>query len=107
MLHVVPAAGGDDLDRRYGADAWRACELGVAAARGRGAVSFERIDPLWQRGAVKSWARQRLVIGCAINTIRSGALAFKRFSSFLACCRPPVRIRRTSTGRYSSATWLG
>jgi hypothetical protein len=33
MLRVVQA-GGDELDRRYGADAWQASELGVAAARG-------------------------------------------------------------------------
>jgi hypothetical protein len=38
-LRVVPA-GGDELDRRYGADAWQASELGVAAPRGQGAVSF-------------------------------------------------------------------
>src|SRR5664279_6643910 len=89
MLRVVPA-GGDELDRRYGADAWQASELGVAAARGRGAVSFDRIDPPWLRGAVKAWARQRLATGCAFNTISAGALAFKRFSSFLACCLLPA-----------------
>jgi hypothetical protein len=88
-LRVVPA-GGDELDRRYGADAWQASELGVAAPRGQGAVSFAGIDPPWLRGAVKAWARRRLVIGCAFNTIRSGALAFQRFSGFLACCQPPV-----------------
>ncbi len=53
MLRVVAAAG-DELDRRYGADAWQACELGMAAARGRGAVGFTGIDPLWVRGAVKA-----------------------------------------------------
>jgi hypothetical protein len=108
MLRVVPA-GGDELDRRYGADAWQASELGVAAARGRGAVSFDRIDPPWLRGAVKAWARQRLATGCAFNTISSGALAFKRFSSFLACCRPPVQdpqdIDRALLERYLA--WLG
>ena len=30
---------------RYAADAWQASELGVPAARGRGAVSFAEIDP--------------------------------------------------------------
>ena len=90
MLDVVPAAG-DQLDRRYGADAWQASELGVAAARGRGAVSFTGIGQPWLREAVKRWARQRLASGCAFNTIRSGALAFKRFSSFLGCCQPPVQ----------------
>jgi integrase len=90
MLAAVPAVG-DELDRRYGADAWQASELGVAAARGRGAVSFTGIGQPWLREAVKRWARQRLATGCAFNTIRSGALAFKRFSSFLACCQPPVK----------------
>ena len=90
ILDVVSAAG-DQLDRRYGADAWQASELGVAAARGRGAVSFTGIGQPWLREAVKRWARQRLASGCAFNTIRSGALAFKRFSSFLGCCQPPVQ----------------
>ena len=89
-LEVVPAAG-DQLDRRYGADAWQASELGVAAARGRGAVSFTGVAQPWLREGVKRWARQRLATGCAFNTIRSGALAFKRFSSFFGCCQPPVQ----------------
>jgi len=91
MLAAVPAAAGDQLDRRYGADAWQASELGVAAARGRGALSFTAIGQPWLREGVKRWARQRLASGCAFNTIRSGALAFKRFSSFLGCCQPPVQ----------------
>lgn len=90
MLRVVPGAG-DQLDRRYAADAWQAAELGVAAARGRGAVSFTGIGLPWLREAVKRWARQRLASGCAFNTISAGAVAFKRFSSFLACCQPPVQ----------------
>ncbi len=90
ILEVVSAAG-DQLDRRYGADAWQASELGVAAARGRGAVSFTAIGQPWLREGVKRWARQRLATGCAFNTIRSGALAFKRFSSFFGCCQPPVQ----------------
>ena len=106
-LRVVPA-GGDELDRRYGADAWQASELGVAAPRGQGAVSFAGIGPPWLRGAVKAWARQRLAIGCAFNTIRSGALAFQRFSGFLACCQPPVTdpqdIDRALLERYLA--WL-
>lgn len=89
MLQVVPGTG-DELERRYAADAWQAVELGVAAARGRGAVSFTGIGLPWLREAVKLWARQRLASGCAFNTISAGALAFKRFSSFLACCQPPV-----------------
>jgi len=90
ILEVVSAAG-DQLDCRYGADAWQASELGVAAARGRGALSFTAVGQPWLREGVKRWARQRLAIGCAFNTIRSGALAFKRFSSFLGCCQPPVQ----------------
>lgn len=83
-------AGGDELDRRYAADAWQAGELGVAAARGRRAVSFTGIDQPWLREAVKQWARQRLSIGCAFNTIGAGAVAFKRFSRFLAASEPPA-----------------
>jgi integrase len=107
MLEVVPAAG-DQLDRRYGADAWQASELGVAAARGRGAVSFTGVAQPWLREGVKRGARQRLASGCAFNTIRSGALAFKRFSSFLGCCQPPVQhpqdIDRALLERYLA--WL-
>jgi len=36
LEHVLAVAAGDQLDCRYGADAWQASELGVAAARGRG-----------------------------------------------------------------------
>jgi integrase len=107
MLEVVSAAG-DQLDRRYGADAWHASELGVAAARGQGALSFTAIGQPWLREAVKRWARQRLVSGYAFNTIRSGVLAFKRFSSFLGCCQPPVQhpqdIDRALLERY--LVWL-
>jgi integrase len=107
MLAAVPAAG-DELDRRYGADAWQASELGVAAARGRGAVSFTGIGQPWLREAVKRWARQRLATGCAFNTISAGAVAFKRFSSFLACCEPPVQhpqdVDRALLERYLA--WL-
>jgi len=45
-LRVVPA-GGDDVERRYAADDWRAGELGVPAARGRTAVSFAGIGQSW------------------------------------------------------------
>jgi integrase len=107
MREVVSAAG-DQLDRRYGADAWQASELGVAVARGRGAVSFTGVAQPWLREGVKRWARQRLASGCAFNTIRSGALAFKRFSSFLGCCQPPVQhpqdIDRAVLERYLA--WL-
>jgi integrase len=107
MLEVVSAAG-DELDRLYGADAWQASELGVAAARGRGAVSFTGVAQPWLREGVKRWARQRLASGCAFNTISAGAIAFKRFSSFLGCCQPPVQhpqdIDRAVLERYLA--WL-
>lgn len=32
------------------------------------------------------------MIGCAFNTIAAAALAFKRFSGFLASCQPPVEL---------------
>jgi integrase len=52
------AAGvGDDLERRYAADVWRAEELGVPAARGRGAVNFTRIHPPWLREASSTRSR--------------------------------------------------
>jgi len=93
VLRAAPA-GGDELERRYAADAWQAAELGVPTARGRGAVSFAGIEPPWLREAAKRWARQRLAIGCVFSTIRGGALAFRRFSGFLAGCQPPVRRPR-------------
>ena len=106
-LEVVSAAG-DELDRRYGADAWQASELGVAASRGRGAVSFTGVAQPWLREGVKRWARQRLANGCAFNTISAGAQAFKRFSRFLGCCQPPVQhpqdIDRAVLERYLA--WL-
>lgn len=89
VLRVVPA-GGDDVERRYAADDWRAGELGVPAARGRTAVSFTGIGQSWLREAAKRWARQRLSIGCAFNTICAGAVALKRFSRFLAAGEPPT-----------------
>jgi len=107
VLVAVPSVG-DDLDCRYAADAWQAAELGVPAARGRGAVSFAGIGPPWLREGAKRWARQRLATGCAFNTIRAGALAFKRFSGFLACCQPPAQhpeqIDRVLLERYLA--WL-
>ena len=86
------ALGGpvDELEQRYGADTWHAAELGVPAARGRATVSFTGIDPEWLRDAAKAWARQRLVLNYAFNTVRAAALAFRRFSAFLHNCRPLV-----------------
>lgn len=90
-LKLVPAAPDSLLDRLYAADTWRARSLGVPAARGRERVSFAGITQPWLREAAKSWARQRLVLGQAFNTVRSAALAFKRFSGFLSSCEPPVQ----------------
>jgi len=84
------AADGDDLDRRYSADIWRAEELGVPAARGRGAVNFTRIHPHWLREATKRWARHRLATGCAFGTLLIDAFAIQHFSDFLAEHDPPV-----------------
>ena len=89
-LHLVPGTPDGLLERLYAADTWRARALGVPAARGRGTVSFGAIAQPWLKEAAKSWARQRLVLGQAFNTVRSAALAFKRFSGFLSSCEPPV-----------------
>jgi integrase len=89
VLRLV-AVDGEDLERRYAADAWRAEELGVPAARGRGGVSFTRIDPPWLREATKRWAQHRLATSCAFGTIRLDAFAIQRFSQFLAQHEPPV-----------------
>ena len=107
LLQAVPSAG-DELEDRYAADAWQAAQLGVAAARGRGALSFTGIGQPWLREAAKLWARQRLATGCAFNTICAGVLAFKRFSSFLGCCQPPAQhpeqVDRALLERYLA--WL-
>lgn len=79
-----------DLERRYDADSWRAAELGIPAARGRGGVSFTGIDPSWLREATKRWARHRLTTGCAFATIRIDVFAIQHFSHFLAEHDPPV-----------------
>ena len=88
-LHGLPGGNGS-LERLYAADVWRADELGVRAARHKQTVSFVGISPLWLRDAAKRWARQRLALNCAFNTVNAGAVAFKRFSRFLASCQPPV-----------------
>jgi len=84
------AADGDDLERRYAADAWHAEELGVPAARCRGAVNFTRINPPWLREATKRWARHRLATGCAFGTLLVDVFALQYFSQFLAEHEPPV-----------------
>lgn len=89
-LQLVAGMPDGLLERLYAADTWRARALGVPAARGRGTVSFVGITQPWLKEATKSWARQRLVLGQAFNTVKSAALAVKRFSGFLSQCEPPV-----------------
>ncbi len=106
-LRAAPSAG-EVLEARYAADHWRAAELGVPATRGRDTVSFTGVEQPWLRGAAKRWARQRLAVGCAFNTVRAGVAALKRFSGFLAgCCPPttlPAQIDRALLLRYLA--WL-
>jgi integrase len=96
-LAAVPAGGlraltGDleDLDAHYEADVWHASELGVRAARGRGTASFTGISPPWFKTAAKAWARQRLALDAAFNTVQAATLAFRRFSWFIASCQEPI-----------------
>jgi integrase len=106
--HLYPVSAPDELEQRYKADLWRAGELGVPAARGHATVSFSGIDPVWLREAAKAWARQRLVLNYAFNTVAAAALAFRRFSAFLRSCWPPVeqpgQLDRALVERYLS--WL-
>lgn len=106
-LQAVDAAG-DALEWHYAADTWHASVLGISAARGAGTVSFTGVAQPWLREAVKRWARQRLAIGCAFNTIKTARLAFVRFSAFLADRQPtvqrPEQLDRTLVERYLA--WL-
>ena len=106
--HLYPVSAPDELEQRYGADLWRAAELGVPAARGMPTVSFSGIDPAWLREAAKAWARQRLVLNYAFDTVGGGSLAFRRFSAFLRSCWPPVehpgQLDRALVERYLA--WL-
>ncbi|MGH3401712.1 MAG: tyrosine-type recombinase/integrase [Streptosporangiaceae bacterium] len=100
------ASAADAIDQLYGADAWRAGELGVPARRGRDRdrVTFAGIEPAWLREAVKQWARQRLASGCSFNTITTAATAIRRSCLFLAECSLPVmapeQISRPLIERY-------
>ena len=85
-LRAVPGAL-KDLDSHYGADLWRAGELGVRAARGRETASFAGISPPWFKAAVMAWARHRLALNGAFSTVRAATLAFRRFSLFAASRR--------------------
>ena len=53
-------------------------------------MNFTGISQLWLRQAVKRWARQRLAVNSAFNTVISGITALKRFSAFLDSCQPPL-----------------
>jgi hypothetical protein len=109
VLRLVAADGehGEDLERRYAADAWQAAELGVPAARGRGSVSFTRIDPPWLREATKRWARHRLSTGCAFGTIRIDAFAIQHFSSSWPNTTRRCSIPSRSTAGCSNGIWPG
>jgi integrase len=87
-LRLVSSA--DAVERFYAADVWHASELGVPARRGRNSVNFTAIVQPWLREAMKRWARQRLATGCSFNTVTTAATAIRRFSIFLAGCKPPV-----------------
>ena len=76
----------DELDVLYNADVWHATELGVRAARCRTRASFTGISPSWFKDAAKTWARQRLVLDGAFNTVQAATLAFRRFSWFTTAC---------------------
>ncbi len=96
-LATVPADGPravtgglGDLDAHYGADVWRAAELGVRAARGRDKANFAGISPPWLKKAAKAWGRQRLTLDGAFNTVRSATLSFRRFSWFIDSCPSPI-----------------
>ena len=108
-LHLVPGSPDGLLERLYAADTWRARAPGVPAARGRGTVSFAGISQPWLKEAAKSWARQRLVLGQAFNTVKPGALALKRLSGFLSSCEPPVGAPRQLTRPVvvGYLAWLG
>ncbi|HXL94815.1 MAG TPA: tyrosine-type recombinase/integrase [Streptosporangiaceae bacterium] len=87
QLQVVSGEGAV-LDGQWASDHWDAGGLGIPARRGRGTARFGGISQPWLRGPVKRWSRLRLATGCAFATIDAGALAFTRFSRFLASRLP-------------------
>ena len=106
-LRLVPGQA-DALERVYRSDTWRAADLGVSAARGRAMVSFAGLGPPWLKDVAKAWARQRLNLGHAFNTVRAAVLAFKRFSAYLASYEPslsgPGQLGRATLERYLAWT---
>lgn len=90
-LRLIDGADGR-VERVYQSDTWRARALGVPAARGRATVSFEGISPPWLKDAAKAWARHRLSLSYAFNTVRSAVAAIKRFTEFLSGCEPAVEF---------------
>jgi integrase len=83
-------AGAGALDGPYAADRWRAEEVGSRNLTGGRTLTFATIRQPWLRDAAKRWARHRLAVNCAFNTVMCGVGSLKRFSGFLDSCRPPV-----------------
>jgi integrase len=71
-------------------------------------VSFVAISQPWLREGAKRWARHRLALNHAFNTVIGGVLSLKRFSAFLDSCQPPVsapsQVDRALLERYLA--WL-
>ena len=104
--HSVPDAG--SLEGLYAADRWSARELGAQVGPGSGTLSFVAISQPWLRQGAKRWARHRLALNHAFNTVVGGVLSLKRFSAFLDSCQPPVsapwQVDRGLVERYLA--WL-
>jgi integrase len=102
------AADAGTLEAPYVADRWTADELGIASGPARASVTLAPISQPWLREGAKRWARHRLALNHAFNTIIGGALSLKRFSAFLASCQPPVsapwQVDRAMVERYLA--WL-
>jgi integrase len=103
-----PPGDAGTLEGPYAADTWWAEELGVRAGRDRATLSFVAISQPWLRQGAKRWARHRLALNHAFNTVIGGVLSLKRFSAFLDGCQPPVsapsQVDRALLERYLA--WL-
>ena len=103
-----PSGDVGTLEGPYAADRWSAEELGVRAGRDRWTLSFVPISQPWLRQGAKRWARHRLALNHAFNTVIGGVLSLKRFSEFLDSCQPPVsapwQVDRALLERYLA--WL-